>query len=589
MKEIKLTPSLLKPFFSGQRVFNGKKEAEQKYHELKVHANGEYPFKLIDERRPNESKRVKQYRHAIYEPITRDPIQRVSASLTKIRRSRDWNVEYPEEAFPDSIPPHERLRFYATKKLPYFENIENWLFSICKKNYELDANAIVLWKPKETKVEESEYLKPIPIIYHSDKVLEYRPGELLIVELDWHDVKANEDAGGRSRSKEFLAANSQVIEKWRADSDGGYSRVESYAHKLGYLPAFKLGGQYFKSISDSIIMESRLSPMLPRLNDAAREYSDLQAEIVMHIHSEKWVYASEKCPTCSKNGVSTGFINRTGTNERMTCPTCKGRLRIASSPFENILVRPANKNLGEQDAPTPPAGYITKPIDIAKLQDERIDKHLFKALAAINFQFLDHTPLNSSGRAKEVDRDELNNFVYSIAEDLVRILENSIQIIADYRYRIVIPDESERMKLVPSIKVPEKFDLLSADYLIDELKKTKEAGANPIIVSAMEREFASKKFYAEPKIRDSITMVLELDPLQGISDEEKMIRLSNRGISRLDYVISSNINQLIKAEIEGNPDFMNEDLQKKKQAIEKRAQMILSQIDSARIQIGESE
>ena len=46
---------------------------------------------------------------------------------------------------------------------------------------------------------------------------------------------------------------------------------------------------------------------------------------------------------------------------------------------------------------------------------------------------------------------------------------------------------------------------------------------------------------------------------------------------------------LLEAEIEENPDFMNEDLQKKKEAIEKRAQMILSQIDSARIQMGESE
>jgi len=38
------------------------KKAIEFYDELKIHSKGDYPVKLIDERRPGESDTIKQYR-----------------------------------------------------------------------------------------------------------------------------------------------------------------------------------------------------------------------------------------------------------------------------------------------------------------------------------------------------------------------------------------------------------------------------------------------------------------------------------------------------------------------------------------------
>jgi hypothetical protein len=541
MERIEITPTLLISYFKGTKKHAGYDTAKEMYNDLSVHANGGYPKKLIEERRPSESETIKKYRKAIYQSVTKDPIKRVMASLTKIKRSADWSVSHPTEEYPNTIPQEERLWSYTDGGMPVYKSLEKWLFSICLKNYLLDANAVVLVKPYSNVEVANDYLRPVPVIYNSDKVIEFIPEQLLIVRLDERAATVG---------NEFLVVTDISIQKWSL-SGKTWTATYEYPHELGVLPAFKVAGDYHSTVNGTLLFESRISPMLPRLNDAAREYSDLQAEVVQHIHSEKWVWAGDKCPRCrDKSGVPSGFINLPDREEKVVCPTCRGNLTVPSSPYLQTEVRPTSSGLDETSAPIPPAGYITKPTDIVKIQDERVDKHLFKALASINMQFLDQTPMNISGKGKEVDKDELNNFVYSVASDLVRILANTYELIIHYRYRMAIADFAKRKRLLPTIKVPQKFDLLSSNYLSEELKQVKDAGVNPVIIGALERDFAAKKFYADDGVRELVRATLELDPLAGVSDENKMLRLSNGGISRIDYVISSNITEFVRDAME---------------------------------------
>jgi hypothetical protein len=507
---------------------------------------------------------------------------RVMASLTKIRRSVDWNVKHPNDKYPPSVPEHERLDVYDTR-VPLNETLENWLFTVCLKNYLLDANAVVLIAPVSTNIMGTEYLQPFPIIYNSPLVVEFKPDELLIVKQTPETEGA--DGKGNEKAETFLVVTTEFIQRWERSGEGVLKTYE-YRHNLGVLPAYKVGGQYFKSVGRSMIYESRISPMLPRLNDAAREYSDLQAEVVQHIHSEKWVWANEKCPTCrDSNGFNTGFVNHPRTKAKVVCPSCNGNLKVASSPYLNMVVRPTNENLGETPAPLPPAGYITKPIDIVKIQDERIDKHLYKALASINFQFLDQTPLNISGVSKEVDRDELNNFVYSVAEDLVRVLENAYKFSIEYRYGVIIKNESKRREIRPQIKVPEKFDLLNSNYLTEEIERTKKAGVSGVITASLEVEYAGKKFYSDPTVRELVQDTLLLDPLAGVDDEVKMLRLSNGGVSKLDYIISSNITQFVRVALERTENFITMTLDEKFKVISELAKEKEKEINALKVTI----
>ena len=102
------------------------------------------------------------------------------------------------------------------------------------------------------------------------------------------------------------------------------------------------------------------------LDEAAREYSDLQAEIVQHIHSEKYAYTNSECPECHGAGT---VRDKDGKN--VTCTKCHGTGSVLQvSPYGVHLINAAKA--GEQQLPAPPIGYIQKSADIARLQDERV-------------------------------------------------------------------------------------------------------------------------------------------------------------------------------------------------------------------------
>ena len=222
-----------------------------------------------------------------------------------------------------------------------------------------------------------------------------------------------------------------------------------------------------------------------------------------------------------------------------------------------MVLRVPNNAEGGNPVPTPPAGYIQK-TDVALMVDRIdsiVDKHLFKALAAINMQFLDETPLNESGKAKEVDKDELNNFVHSVAEDLVKVMDLVIFTTNEYRVKDLVTDPERRLELLPMVSVPEKFDLLSTDFLVEEIAKAKQNNLNSLIISTLETEYAVKKFYNMPDIAQLITLVFSLDPMPATTDEMKIMRLQNEGVTREDYVISSNIVPFIRRALREDEDF----------------------------------
>jgi len=564
---IELTPDLLRPYFVGKKTHAGYKTTAKLKEELTVHIDGLYPKKLIEDRRPHESKKDHEYRQKIYESPTSDPVNRVMSSLSKIRRSVDWSITHPIDEYPSVIPEDEGLDQYADINFPFTDSLENWLFTICFKNYAEDANAIILVQPLEFETEANEYYRPFPFIYNSADVLEYKEGKLLIARLD--NDSEYEGQGAKKQPKRFLAANEDRITIWE-ESDSDYDMVEELVHGLGVLPAFKMGGTYFKTISKYLIYKSRLSPMVPRLNDCAREYSDLQAEVVLHIHSEKWEWATDACPQCKDDkGSCTGFVNNKieGKIQKVVCPTCHGSKVAVAGQYQIKQVRATKENMGETKAPIPPFGYIEKSTDIVKIQDERVDNHIRKALESVNMGFMDQTPLNESGKAKEVDRDELNNFVHAVAKDLVRIMRNIYFFMGEWRHAEVIESKAERKSLMPSIVIPQKFDLLSSNYLADELKGLKESGVSPAVLAELELQYVNKKFYDNPEVGRKVMAILSLDPLSGLDADEKMAAYADGNISRQDYVLSSNVRQFVDLAIEQKDDFLELDTEVQRKAL----------------------
>ena len=326
-----------------------------------------------------------------------------------------------------------------------------------------------------------------------------------------------------------------------------------------------------------MLFESHIQPIVPRLNEAAREYNDMQAEVVQHIFSEKWEFATQKCEEVfgPMTGVSTGKV-KTGNGKRMvTCTKSEWHRVDWHGPFRKMVLRPAREQMGESTTPVPPAGYIQKQIDIVQLQDARIDKHIYKALSAINMQFLAQSPLNQSGTAKEVDKDELNNFIYAIAEDMVKTLDKIYDFINEFRYLKIIPAPKLRAQQLPVIPVPEKFDILSTSYLVDEMQKCHDSKVSSVILTAYEIDFCNKKFYTNPEVRDELEAIFKLDPLPATNDDEKFVRKQGGGITDIDYVISCNISRFVRQALFEDENFYTRPWDQQRAKMEEYAQKVI--------------
>jgi len=521
---------------------------------IRVHADGIVPENLIFNRRPSEPEEIKAYRASIYVPKTKNPISKVINSLEKIRRSEDWSIDYDSDNVPSSISKDENLETYCEKKYPNHTSLTNWAFSELMKQYLLDANGILAIVPESVEVQGNEYIKPIALFFGSSQVIDFQPNEYAV--LLSNDTSTYRTPSGKVERTNgavyYVITTTQIVRYEQISSGRDLEAKQVYDHNIGSLPAFKVGGVYLKRINNETIYESRISSMIPSLDEAAREYSDLQAEIVQHIHSEKYAYTNTECPNC--NGTGKHLVN----GEKVECTRCGGTGSILNtSPYGMTLIKATS--VGENALPTPPIGYVQKTSDIAKLQDDRVRQHLYDALSTLNMEFLAEVPLNQSGTAKMVDKDELNNFVNSIAEDIVRILDNVYYFINEYRYSGIVSNKDARIKMLPNVSVPQKYDMLSSSVLLADLTAARNAKVSTSIIKELEIEYAKKKFYTEHEIGSQSEAIFELDPLYGLSEDEKMTRLANGGITEIDYIISCNINSFVKRANESFKTVTNDD------------------------------
>lgn len=547
---------------------------------MAVHADGVYPESLIDERRPNEPEEVKAYRKKIWKPKTKPTVNKVLSELQKIRRSSDWSIKYQLERF-TKIAEEDNLEAYCEQDYPDFGSLTTWAFSLLLRKAMIDPNALLFVLPETFDVAENEYLSPVAQIYDSVDVIDFVPEDYAVL---------NDPTGSEyyNRAKKengkaiYVITTIQILRYEQVNSKGDFKLIMELDHGLPILPVRCLKGVIVDQKGKNYLYESRIAGMIPELDEAVREYSDLQASKVLHIYAERWEYTQNECVTCKGTGKRQNPSWCEGCDNSIpayiTCdsPSCNHGYVVAG-PYSKLMVRPLTSlenTGGANQIPMPPAGYIEKDVEIVKIQGEGVRQHIYDAMSAINFEFLADVPLSQSGEAKKVDMDALNNTVHSIAEDIVSILDDVYKYIAYYRYKDLYSfDDIDEM--LPKIPVPEKFDILTSSRTMEELTSSKNNKANPVIISALEIDYASKRFNNDPEVRDAVQLILKLDPLPNITEDDKMSRLSNKGITLETYVISSNIQPFIQKAINEEPKFVTMKLEEQKKKLAEYAKEVI--------------
>ncbi len=534
----KITPALLEDYFSRGKTHSIYKKTLQQYARLRRHADGEVPEEMLDQARPNEEEHVKAYRKIIFSTVTMGVFTKLLGAFEKGRKSRDWHIGFDTNKVPGGLREEEWLQVYFEKEYPFYNNFTAYLFDYLLRPYLIDPNGVVAAIPVGMELDPGKLPRPFGYVFHSENVLEFKAEDYAILkssdQVTYEDIAGNRYQDG----KVIYVLTTQVIQRFeQIDSSGTMALKVEMVHNSGRLPCRKHGGRLVKAYGSDFLYASRIDAVADRLNEASREWNDFQITKILNMHLEKWEYDEQECDKCTGGKIITPLEG--GGSSVTTCGTCGGSTYKNKGPAGVIKIRPKANN--EIQAPNPPAGYVLRDVETLKFMDTQIEKHIWYALSAVNMENLMKTPLNESGLAKEVDAEGANILVHSVMEDLVGLADWIAWWAAELRYLVRVPQEKVRREMVPLIVTPEKFDLLNSAYYLQSLKDARAAGVSPTIISSLEAEFAAKQFSSEPEKKRELMLIQRLDPQPGIDENTKIQRLMNGGLSKLDYVITSNI------------------------------------------------
>ncbi len=552
-----ITTEFISAYFQGKRSEHYEKAVDI-YNHISFHFDGyfrranenillmeeENPYftRLIDMRRPSESDIIRNYRRDVYLPKTKAPCEKVANSLKKIVKSQDWCIDYSHSEQPPRLPENETLQYYCEKEYPYFGCVEAWAYMFGLNNMLKDPNAICMVLPTNINKKGNEFYKPYSYIIPTKQVLDFAENEYCVyVEKDFQKtriIKVLTTVGLYACTKN----NDTII------------ITDIVIHNIGKLPAWKLGGIPIEIQEKQTLFDSFISGMLPDLDAAAQDVSDFQAEKVQHVFSTMWYFSGQECNNCH----GTGKVQKQG--KQTVCPTCEGVGALRKSPYKDMMIKQPDKLSSDIAMPTPPAGYITKPTEMVKIMEGIIENDIYNALSAINFEFLADTPLNQSGKAKEVDRDELNTFVYSVAYNFVEnIIKPVYYFIAEWRYKDFIGNPEIRKKMMPTIPIPERFEVLTESIVSEQLSKAYEKGFSTEAIINLEIDYMNKRFNNSPEILERMTVKRTLDPLFGKKPDEKQALQITGSVPEKDFIISTYIDNFLTRAIIENDKFLTLD------------------------------
>ena len=95
-----------------------------------------------------------------------------------------------------------------------------------------------------------------------------------------------------------------------------------------------------------------------------------------------------------------------------------------------------------------------------------------------------------------------------------------------------------------------------------------------MILRELEIDYAKKQFNTDPEIAHMIETTFDLDPLFGMSAEDKMTQKQNGGITEIDYIISCNIVAFVRRAIREDDDFYSLEYEKQIDVLKKFAEEV---------------
>lgn len=256
---------------------------------------------------------------------------------------------------------------------------------------------------------------------------------------------------------------------------------------------------------------------------------------------------------------------------------------VSGSGMGLIIVSPPQAtSLQDEGRPTnlpiPPGGFIPRPIEGLQEFVKEVEREKKSAYETVNMQFLMETPIDQSGTAKRIDREELYKTLIVQGAHLCGLLQFLCECAAYQRKQ-----ESE----TPRVLAPVRLSIENSELTRQELVEAVGKGFDVNLRKPLEKKLIEYQagrdsiYYIRYELREA------LDPYADSSKEEKLFMLSAARITQKvdspEYQrfaemvwMSLNFNALIAAELRNGEGFLRKNPKEQYDTLIEATRLILS-------------
>lgn len=498
--------------------------------DMSVHVSGALPKKLLDITRPNEPKHIKDYRLEIWQPVTKSLSEKIVNTVNRIFNPRLYKVAWKDEP---GVLGETTLKKYLTEDFPYYRSMWNFLKETYTPEDFQDPNACMVIEPITYDIQDTEFFEPC---------IKIKPSEFLY---DFSDGDYYTFADKKFENVYYYDRN--IIQYWK-NKNGNWTVYFEYEHNFNFVPVFRLGGAIRGKYP--YYYESFINGVLAHWNRVVTLSSDLDAQYISHLYLQRWTFEVD----CVAEGCESGRVFDEDGNFK-ACQHCGGSGKMSRSPYGEITINHDSIN-PDSPIPTPPAGYITMPIEIVTKVEERIKKEEERGFSSVNMDILNKVGENQSGIAKTLDRQDLDSFLLRFSNHVFEyVIPNLVKSVALWRYSTILNGRID--DILPDIVAPKEFTVLSLDFLTEEYKSATQAKVGDSYIRQIEEELINTRFKNNEPERLKKLAISRLNPLPNKTADE-LLTINNLLPREDQYKIKMAlmIEELVTMAIEQNENFL---------------------------------
>jgi hypothetical protein len=551
--------------------------------EMSVHIYGHKPVELLGRVRPGEDEEIKKYRLDNYEATTKAPAGKAIKIISKI-----FNPNLMSIIFPPDNQSAKKLQEYTTFYYPVYNSLIAYNKDVTLKKMIADANGLMAVKPQRIPQNDAERLKPIVVIYGSEKIWNWDLDHYLI------NIGVEDNPKGRFYTFEYydrtrwmkFTAHMEGSEKLIIDEDEIYPT--NFVNKEGEaeIPAWRLRGNSIACDDGDIMFESFFADAKPNWNLAVIHESDVLGAYVKHMNPQRVIVGEE----CSHEKLVEG-INYRCTHGMLlgidrhkpgspplsygTCDACDGKGKISSSPYDDHVV--LKQKFDEEGIKVDPVSYVNVPIDATKMLQERSKEMVRAGSWAINMDVEDEVGAVQSGTAKSIDRSAQSDTIYDIGAVMYDVhMQNQYYFIN--KYMNAINDTSagkDADKNLPQINKPNRFNIETIAELVGNFKNGKDSGLDRNFLQAKMVEILNKDLDTNPELKKYYTVIINLDPLFGLTTDDIDSQLMKGTIKKTDVAIHFNLKPFADQALAADKNFLEKKKEEQLKVLQKYAEELV--------------